>query len=311
LPASSSFWRKPMSHKAEIQPTPRAGKSAVPPSSDQMRINRTALFTWAIIIVPTALAIVARNADSAGAPWEPAEYLWWLALVLLAGTILLSNRAGTRLPKKDSGRPIHIGDFEANNRQGALSFGSLVLASCAVAASFEWRVGLAFLGLAAAWFLLWVPTRSRRVDLTAEIEARCSPQAAFDLVSDPRNWSSYFPELTAATLDGPIGQGSVIQLQMTRQEGWVVDAEERVTAFEPGRRFATAIIGLPRLATGSYGFEAVAGGTRIIYTYRSVMPLATALLGGRIGLGRKMAINRGRGMARVKQLLEGEAATSV
>lgn len=276
-----------------------------------MRIIWTGVVTWAIIIVPTALAIVARNAESAGEPWEPAEYLWWLALLMIVAAILLSNRARGRVPKKESGLATGIGDFEGNNREGALSFGSLILASATVAASFEWRVGVAFLCVAAAWLLIWMPTSARRVHLRSEIEVGCNPQAAFDLVSDPRNWSSYFPDLTAATLDGPIGQGSEIEVSMTRKDERVVQGKERVIAFEPGRRFGTAIMDIPRLATGSYEFEPVAGGTRIVYTFRTVMPLATALLGARFGLARRMALNRAGGMARIKHLLEGRAPTPV
>jgi hypothetical protein len=270
-----------------------------------MKIVWTGVVTWAIVIVPTALAIVSRNAESAGEPWEPAEYLWWLALVMFVGAILLSNRAGSRVPEKGSGRPVRVGDFEANNRDGVLSFGALILGSSAVAASFEWRVGLAVLGLAAAWALTWLPTRVRRVDLVSAIEVRCSPQAAFDLVSDPRNWSSYFPQLTADTGDDPVREGSVINVQLMREDKRVLHAEERVVDYEPGRRFATAIAEVATPATGSYDFEPVAGGTRIVYTYRSLIPLAMALLGGRIRVRTKMAMRRGRGMARIKQILEG------
>jgi hypothetical protein len=276
-----------------------------------MKIVWTGVVTWAIIIVPTALAVVARNAESAGAPWEPAEYLWWLALALIAVTILFSNRAGTRVPKKESGRPVHVGAFAAHNREGALSFGSLVLASTAVAASFEWRVGVTFLCIASAWLLIWIPSRLRAVDLRSEIETACSPRAVFDLVSNPSNWSSYIPELTADASEGPLGKGSLIKVELRREDGRVVQAEERVVIYEPGRRFATEIVGVSRPATGSYDLEPVARGTRIVYTYRNVMPLATAVLGGRIGMGKRFAIRRGRAMARIKQILDGEAASPV
>jgi hypothetical protein len=276
-----------------------------------MRINWTGAVTWAIIILPTALAIGARNAESAGAPWEPAEILWLPALVLFAGTIWLSDAAGRKVRHKESGTPVRVADFEASNRAGALGFGALILASSAVAASFEWRVGLALLIVAAGWLLIWIPKAMRRVELRWEIEAACSPQAAFDLVGDPRNWSSYFTELTADTLDGPIHQGSVIKAQLTRKDGRVVQAEERVIEYEPGRRFATAIAGTPREVTGSYDFEPVPGGTRIVYTYRSVLPVATALLGIRLEVGRKVRARRRRGMARMKEILEGHAASPV
>jgi hypothetical protein len=103
----------------------------------------------------------------------------------------------------------------------------------------------------------------------------------------------------------------VIKAQLTRKDGRVVQAEERVIEYEPGRRFATAMAGTPREVTGSYDFEPVPGGTRIVYTYRSVLPVATALLGNRLELGRNVRARRRRGMARMKEILEGHAASPV
>jgi len=68
-----------------------------------------------------------------------------------------------------------------------------------------------------AWVLISVTPSMRRVEMQSAVEVSCSPAAAFDLVSDPRNWRRYIPELeVVGPVDHPVHTGTVIRTRIHR-----------------------------------------------------------------------------------------------
>jgi hypothetical protein len=92
-----------------------------------------------------------------------------------------------------------------------------------------------------------------------------------------------------------------------------LEAEERVIAYEPGRRFGTTVVG-DRPNSGVYELREVAAGTEITYVYSAVLGIPMALLGGAFmppRLVSRLREARLAAMERIKGLLESELPASV
>ena len=166
---------------------------------------------------------------------------------------------------------------------------------------------------ALAYVLLSVPSSTRRQSYRSAVVARCTLEDAFALVSNPRNWPRYFPQLEVdEPVDAPPHVGSMVHVRV-REGRQVVEADERVTELEAGRRFATAVV-TPHANEGLYEFTPVAGGTEIAYSFHGEMTVAQAVLGGAVnrnGLLKRMISQREEGMQRIKQLLEAPEPVTV
>jgi hypothetical protein len=192
-----------------------------------------------------------------------------------------------------------------------------VLLVIPAAIAFEMSQPLVALGLEpvlVAWVLVSIAPAKRRVEMSSSIEVACSPQAAFGLVSDPRNWPKYIPQLEVfGPVDVPVRVGSVIHVKVHSGEA-ILDADEIVTEFEPGRRFATAIPRSPHASSGGFEFVFSSALTAITYTFRGTLSPLQSALGGwvaRRGLVEKMARRRGVAMVEIKRLLEAQEPASV
>lgn len=165
-----------------------------------------------------------------------------------------------------------------------------------------------------AWILFSIAPSRRRVGMQNRIEVACSPEDAFWFVSDPRNWSRYAPELeVVGPVDVPTHLGSVIHCKVHHADA-VLDADETVTDFEPGRRFGTAILKSPHDSAGGYEFVPTSHGVAITYTFSGALSPLQAAVGGWLMRGRlvrRMQQRRGVAMAEVKRLLERVVAGSV
>lgn len=86
----------------------------------------------------------------------------------------------------------------------------------------------------------------------------------FAVVSDVAGWPRWNKTARAAhvTSSGPVGLGTTFRLEGTIL-GRAVDANHKVTAYEPNRIFAAKTLSGPFLATGTYTFEPTPQGTRL------------------------------------------------
>jgi hypothetical protein len=268
----------------------------------------------AFLIVPIGVAIAAAARSGGGLQiGQPAPYLWFLAIVtFVVGVSLLSRESRSRTRRSGPERP---GTRYALVRLEMLACACFVIAEFLLVVTIDRRVGIVFLGLAVIWALIWTPRSTRRVVARTAIELRCSPAAAFDLVSNPNNWHRYLPEFELVEpIHAPVRVGSLIHGRVHRDGRIAMEGEEEVIAFEPGRRFGTILREAPGRSTATYELEEVPGGTRLQHTFRSAVSLPAAILGDglrRRGIMNRMVARRTRTLDRIKRLLEDPDPTSV
>ena len=268
---------------------------------------------------PAAIVLVAFiAAPLLGLTLRPARFtvsapaLPALGLALLMGTAAvflfgLSLAAGANRRARRASRP---GEVHREVNLVAAAAGALVAGEALLLAVFRWELALAYAAVSVAYALLWIPPAMRRIGFRAAVVARCTPQAAFDLVSDPGNWPRYWPNLELRqrpTL--PLHTGDVIHDRVTT-DGLTLDAEELVTDYVPGREFGTSVIG-GRGSRGVYQVSPVDGGMEIAYVYSASLTLPEAWLGNAIKRGAlqsRLRANRLAALLRIKHLLEAERA---
>jgi Polyketide cyclase / dehydrase and lipid transport len=274
-----------------------------------MEYRPRALFTnaavAAVAVVPIAVAFVHRAAGTG--TWAPFLPLWGVALIAIFATFLLLNRAA-KLQRTRAGQAMSPGRAEGSVRWTVVVAGLMVVAEVAIVASIDWQVAVIAVALVVAWILVWTPRASRRLVMRSAIDVRCTPQAAFELVSNPNHWPLYVPEIELVQpVDVPVRLGTVIHERVRRDGRILLEAEEDVVALEPGKRFGTSVR-KAQPSSGIYEIGPVADGmTHIEYTHRSVLSLPTAILGGALmrgGLGNKMAAGRAKILERIKGLLQ-------
>ena len=279
-----------------------------------MTLSRRTLMTYGVsltvLLVPFIVAFSVRVREG-GTTW-PVGVTWGVMLVAMVAGFSLISRSN-RFNSRPSGGPMPVGTVEHAQNLAGLGLACFAVADVALIGWIEWRVGLGLLVVFVAYVLVWVPRTMRWVQYRSSVQARSTPLAAFELVSDPRNWHLYFPQLEVIEpLDKPLHMGSVIHDRVAR-DGYVIDADEVVVAFDPGRQFGTAIR-KPRRSQGIYEFKEVDGGTEIEYTSWTVLTMAQAVLG--VGLRRrsltsKMIATRAPAMQRIKALLEAPGPATV
>jgi len=87
----------------------------------------------------------------------------------------------------------------------------------------------------------------------------------FAFVADGLNGPKWRPGIIDIALVSGNGLGAVYKQGVKGPGGRRIDADYRITAFEPDRRLAFAAIAGPVRPTGSYTFEAIEGGTRLTF----------------------------------------------
>lgn len=174
------------------------------------------------------------------------------------------------------------------------------------------QVGVAFGLLSVAYVLYCLPKATRRMAYRCAVTVRCSPEEAFALVSDARNWPRYEPGAKVLEpVDVPPHVGSVIHVTLTMPTV-TLSADEEVTECEPPRRFTTTLLGAG--GEGIYDFTRATYGTEIAYTYRNVVGIRHALLGHavlRFSTVGTMRRRKEQVMQVMKQILEAPPAVPV
>lgn len=257
-------------------------------------------------MIATLLRIIERTDHSA----SPA-FFWAGAAVAVAGTVVLV--IGSRL-QSHGAVPTTTAKAERGLALATSGIGCYALAEAAIVATLDVRVAAAVLAVAIAWTVYALVPSRRRIEVRTAIVARTTPEAAFDLVSDPSMWPRYAPDLEIIeSPDLPVKVGTVIRDRMHRPSLPPLEVEERVIAFEPGRRFGTTVVG-DRPNSGIYEMREVEGGTEIAYLYSAVLGVPTALLGGafmRPRLVNRLRSVRRAALERIKRLLEAQPPVSV
>lgn len=242
---------------------------------------------------------------------------WWAfalatlgVVVFVAGAILMVIVLAMSLPR---GLLRSVAQIERRQTLTAVVFSSLVITLALVMSTTYAAIAGLYAALGLAYGLWCLPMSARRLQLRLEVLVRCSPEAAFALVSDPRNWHSYFSQIEVEEpLDQPVRLGSTVSY-IWREGTLAYRDDEVVIAFEPGRRFGTA--SKHRRPTDAvYEMSAIDDGTEIAFTHLSVMTYGQALLGGLLRRGaivRRATERRWAAMTEIKRLLETRVPVSV
>lgn len=255
------------------------------------------------LILPVFL-ISTNPFDAAVGSWLDIGLLSVAELVGIVGFSLLVVALAMSLSQ--AGRRRRITQLERENDLTALAMGLLVIFVTLALSVYHPAVAGFYGALALAYALWCLPYSARRIDYRLAVVANCSPEDAFALVSDPRNWNRYLPQLgVQETFDEPLHIGSIVH--ETWKEGRTVYTEDEVViAYEPGHRFGTASVGR-RPIDGVYEMTPVEGGTEIAWTYSSAFTYAQAVLGGvlrRRGFIARMIERRQKSLDAIKGLLE-------
>lgn len=276
---------------------------------------RRDLWTWVLvgvfIVAPIVNILYIEPAERIGERWTAITFL---AASLLAG-VVAAVLLGIALASSLFGRRTlrRLQDLERQQNLTALGAGFLVAMLALAQAPANPVVAGIYTTVALAYALMCVPTSSRRLEYRLSRVVRCSPGAAFDLVSDPRNWHRYFPQMEVEPpLQLPLRVGSIVHA-VWAQPRLAFSEDEEVIAFEPGRRFGTASAhGRPN--AGVYEFTPVTEGTNVAWTYWSVLSYANAVLGGALRRGalvERMIERRSQSFERIAQILEAPSPAPV
>jgi polyketide cyclase/dehydrase/lipid transport protein len=275
-------------------------------------VRRDGVYAAVVVAIaaPYIIAMLLRVIEGAGRPANPA-FFWVGAILAVAGTAVLL--VGSRLQSHGT-KPRTSAEAERGLALAATGIGCYVLAEAAIVATLDERVAVAVLAIAIAWTVYSLLPSRRTIEVTTAVVASTTPAAAFDLVSDPSNWPRYAPDLELVEPPvRPIALGTVIRDRMRRPPLPPLEVQERVIAYEPGRRFGTTVVG-DRPNSGVYELREVEGGTEIVYVYSAVLGVPMALLGGafmRPQLVDRLRAVRMAAMDRIKRLLETESPASV
>lgn len=215
----------------------------------------------------------------------------------------------TRMARRDA-PPVR--EIERAAMLGAIGTVLMLATLTLFLAEQSWQLGMAFGVLSVVYVLYALPEATRRLTFRSAVTVRCRPEDAFEFVSDARNWPLYFPEMKAVEpVDVPPHVGSRIHLTVTLPTV-SLSADERVTEYEPPKRFATAMEASK--GDGVYDFTPVDGGTKIAYTVRMVIGIRHALLDHavlRFSTVRAMRRRREQAMQVMKQILEARQPATV
>lgn len=161
----------------------------------------------------------------------------------------------------------------------------------------------------------------RPMTVSQSIVIEVPPDVVFAAVSDPTQTGRWSPENLGARVDGDLGVGSTFVGRNRR--GWARWSTRcRVTAYEPGHRFAFVVeaIGVRRpllkapIASWSYDLTPADGGTRVVETWadgRTFMTDRAAAIFDKLATRSTFAEfntrNIRRTLDRLKQTLESQA----
>lgn len=210
------------------------------------------------------------------------------------------------------GRPANIRDLHRTSTYAAFAAGLGLPVIAIVLALSNPLYALAYAVLVGAYVAYTMPISRRRLAYRSTITVRCTPEAAFALISEPHNWPRYLPDLQVVEpVDTPLRVGSIVSERGTAGRR-VIEAQDEVTLVEPNRRLGTRGVNAP--ASGLYEFKAVDAGTEISYTAEHTLFVSDAVIGGVLSRGANVQLLKSRreaAMQRIKHVLEAPPAATV
>ena len=294
------------------------GPSGVPPpAAPGSPAQPKPTYPWVIAIVfaffpglPIA-AFLIRYLTSQG-PWSENHLLEILSLLLFVATYLFVRWVDRMKKAHVAAGATRLRDLEAELVLTMVAFALALAGDFALVAAFELWAGVVLFGLLVVWILLCSVPSLRRTESRSSIQAACTPEAAFALVTDPGRWRLWTPELELAEpSEVPVGLGTVVR-ELARVDGRLLEGEDRIVVFDPPRRCGTEVVGAN--SSDMYEIAANEAGTLITYTFRVELPLVISVYGGvfiRRYETKKRLERRGTAMKRIKQLLEEGSARPV
>lgn len=131
--------------------------------------------------------------------------------------------------------------------------------------------------------------------------------AVFAYVADGLNGPNWRPGILDIALISGHGQGAVYKQGVKGPGGRRVEADYRITAYEPDRRLAFAAIAGPVRPAGQYLFEEISGRTRLTFSLQAELNGIKKLLMS--GAVQKTMDAEVAATERLKTLLESEGVS--
>jgi len=264
----------------------------------------------ALLLVPVIAVAIASAAG-----WEGQVSDSWYFLVgglSLAGIVVIVA-VGVRRERKVVGRVDERVQMQSNDSSALFLAGLIDLLALlfAVRPRPHPQVTLIISATAILWALAWIPAWMRRIGIRTSVVIDRDPATVFAFVSDFRNEAKYQPGISAVEkiTDGPIGPGTQFRTRVELPNGPFEGVDE-IVDYEPPYRVTSRVANALRANVGVLTCEAVPEGTRLRYSFESVISYSNALL--LQGLMRwlmtmDMRSRRNAGWARLKRLLESQA----
>jgi uncharacterized membrane protein len=130
----------------------------------------------------------------------------------------------------------------------------------------------------------------------------------FAFVADGLNGPKWRPGILDISLVSGPGAGAVYKQGVKGPGGRRIDADYRITAYEPNRHLAFEAIAGPVRPTGSYQFEEVGAGTRLTFSLQAQLGGIKKLLMG--GIVQKTMDAEVAATERLKSVLESSPETA-
>jgi Polyketide cyclase / dehydrase and lipid transport len=266
----------------------------------------------AVFVIFPVWLISTQPVDAAVGSWPRLALLVLSLLIGVPGFILLAIAVAQGMILTGRRRRT-IQEVERQTTLTAVGMGSVAV-TCTLALAADVPAAAGFYGALALAYALWcMPMSVRRVYYRLVIVVRATPEEAFALVSNPRNWSRYLPQIgVEEPIDEPLHLGSVVRTTWLEKHTAYTE-DEQVIDFETGRRFGTASVHR-RPSDGIYELTPVGGGTEIAWSYRSALTYPQAVLGGalrRRALVAHMVQRRKASLQVIKGLLEEQVPVPV
>jgi carbon monoxide dehydrogenase subunit G len=137
---------------------------------------------------------------------------------------------------------------------------------------------------------------------TRTINIARQPDAVFAVLSDPTREQAWRKHVRSFQPAGPLAVGTLVRQTVDGPGGRPIRADLRLTAFDPGERYAFEVVAGPVRPVGEYRLTAADGGTDLTFTLSAELRgIRAALLGKAV---QRSMDGEMRSLDRLKALIE-------